>query len=114
MEDNQAEIERIKSTIQNRYDYLTSEEVDDMFNIALGDYIRLKYPSSNNRPKLDDIIYDFATSQWLISRMLDILGRAGGISVVAYKENNLNLTYGASYIDPELRKQIMPQGAVPR
>jgi hypothetical protein len=46
--------------------------------------------------------------------MIDILGRAGGLSVDAYRENGLNLSYGASYIDPNLVSQIIPRAGVPR
>ena len=46
--------------------------------------------------------------------MVDILGRAGGISLTSYKENGLSLNYGGSYIDPELRAEIMPKASVPR
>lgn len=111
---NKRQIEQIKETILSRYNYLQDDEVDAMFDMAVGDYLRLKYPSANNKVTQDTLVYDFAISQWIIARMIDILGRAGGISVTAYRENNLNLSYGASYIDPELRKQIMPRVGVPK
>lgn len=111
---NQKQIEQIKETILTRYNYLQEEEVDAMFDMAVSDYLRLKYPSMNSNVTNDTLVYDFTISQWIIARIIDILGRAGGLSVTAYRENNLNLTYGASYIDPELRKQIMPRAGVPR
>lgn len=111
---NQKAVEQIKSTIQERYSYLQNGEIDAMFDMAVADYLRLKYPSMNSNVTKDTLVYDFTISQWIIARIIDILGRAGGLSVTAYRENNLNLTYGASYIDPELRKQIMPRAGVPR
>lgn len=81
--------------------------------MAIADYVRIKYPSQNSRPKVTEIEVDFYTAQWLYSRMIDILSRAGGINLTAYKENGLNLTYGGSYIDPQLVAMIMPKASVP-
>lgn len=111
---NQKSVDQIKTTIQKSYSYLKDAEVDAMFDMAVADYLRLKYPSMNSKVTKDTLVYDFTITQWIIARIIDILGRAGGLSVTAYRENNLNLTYGASYIDPELRKQIMPRAGVPR
>ena len=82
--------------------------------MALSDYLSLKYPSDNKRPSSDNLVFNFMNTQWIYKRMIDILGRAGGISVTAYRENNLNLSYGASFIDPELKAEIMPKAGVPR
>lgn len=107
-------VEQVKSQIQTTYSWLEEEEIEACYNIALSDYMALKYPSVNKRPSVDEVSIDFFISQWIYKRMIDILGRAGGISVEAYKENNLNLNYGASYIDPQLSAQIMPSVGVPR
>lgn len=105
---------QIKANIKKTYSWLSDAEIASCYDMALSSYIALRYPSSNGRPKVNEIEIDFFISQWLYKRMIDILGRAGGISVTAYRENNLNLTYGASYIDPELKKEIMPKVGVPR
>ena len=98
----------------NQYNYLNNDEIDTLYNLSFSDYIAIKYPSQNNRPLIENITFDFTDSQWVYKRMLDILGRAGGISLTAYRENNLNLTYGASYIDPELYSQLTPCAGVPK
>lgn len=82
--------------------------------MALSDYISIKYPSENGRPSANDLTIDFFISQWIYKRMLDIFGRAGGLSLTAYKENDLSFTYGGTYIDPMLVAQIMPKAGVPR
>ena len=106
--------EQIKAQVRNKYDYLSFEEINTCYNLALSDFIRLTYPSSNNRPAIDKLDIDFYTSQWIYARMLDILSRAGGTSVTAYKENGISFTYASSYIDPSLVAQIMPKASVPR
>ena len=106
--------EQIKAQVKQKYDYLSFEEINTCYNLALSDFVRLTYPSSNNRPEIDKIDIDFYTSQWIYARMLDILGRAGGTNVTAYKENGISFTYASSYIDPSLVAQIMPKASVPR
>lgn len=106
--------EQVKSRVRQQYNYLSFEEVNTCYDLALSDFVRLTYPSSNNRPAIDKLDIDFYISQWIYARMLDILGRAGGTSVTAYKENGISFTYAASYIDPSLVAQIMPKASVPR
>ena len=104
--------EELKARLSQKYDYLEFEEIETCYNMALHDYIRLRYPSENNRPK--EINIDFLTSQWIYARMEDILSRVGGTNVTSYKENGISFTYASSNIDPFLVTQIMPKGSVPR
>jgi hypothetical protein len=47
--------------------------------------------------------------------MLDIISRAGGINAVAYKENGIDIKYGASYVDPNWVASLgLPKVGVPR
>lgn len=110
---NQQELQ-IKAKIKQTYDWLNDDEISTCYNMALSDYLAIKYPSDNNRPSVDKLKIDFFISQWLYKRMVDILGRAGGISLTSYSENHLNLVYGGSYIDPALSAEIMPKAGVPR
>lgn len=106
--------EIIKAKVKRTYSWLSDDDIQQCFDLALHDYLTLRYPSENNRPKVNDFGYDYSNSQWIYARMFDILSRAGGLSVESYKENNLNFTYGASYIDPQLKLQIMPKASVPK
>ena len=108
------QVEQIKASLQQKYNYLTVEEVDTCYNMALHDFIRLRYPSANNRPSVETIDIDFLTAQWIYARMEDILSRVGGTNVTSYKENGISFTYASSNIDPFLVTQIMPKGSVPR
>ncbi len=106
--------EQAKTRIRNKYPYLTDEEIDTCYDYALSDYLMIKYPSVNNRPSVDELQTDFVVTQWIYKRMLDLLGRAGGTSLTAYKENGVSFTWASSYIDPTLVKELMPMGSVPR
>lgn len=108
------EIQKVKDRIKSKYNYLSEEDVDTAFDIALADYIRYSYPFSGNRPTFDKIVYDFYMLQWIYERMVDLLSRAGGTNVTSYKENGLSWTYASSGIDPALISKIIPHGSVPR
>ena len=111
---NQKSAEKIKTTILRKYSYLGDDEVDMLFDRAVGDYLRLKYPSMNNSISKDTLVYDFTISQWIVDRIIDIVERAGASNLTSYRENGLSFSFGSSYIDPELRKQIMPRVGVPK
>lgn len=111
---DKSQIVLVKQNLKREYSYLDEKDVERIYNMALSDYVMLRYPSGNNRPNVDNVGFDFYNAQWIYKRMVDILGRAGGISLTSYKENGLSLNYGGSYIDPELRAEIMPKASVPR
>lgn len=111
---NQNQKEQVKQQVKQRYDWLSYDEIETCFNLALHDFVRLSYPSQSNRPKIENIKLDFLANNWLYARMVDILERGGGTSVTSYKENGISWTYAASYIEPMLVAQIMPKGGVPR
>lgn len=111
---NRSQKEQIKTQIRQTYSWFTDEQLNSCYDMALSDYLTIRYPSENNRPSPEGLTIDFFISQWIYKRMIDIFGRAGGLSLTAYKENNLNFSYGASYIDPELYSLITPKAGVPR
>lgn len=114
MYNNEQEKAKIITRITKKYHWISVEEINECYDIALKDYVSYRYPSANNRPQIKDVELDFMVSQWIKDRMIDILSRAGGLSLSAYRENGLSLNYGSSYIDPELKLQIMPKASVPR
>lgn len=112
--EQEQQVQQIKSRIGKKYSYISEEEIEECFNLALKDYVVYRYPSANNRPKYESVNLDFYCSQWLFDRMIDIIERAGGKSLTSYKENGLSLNYGSSFIDQELRLQITPKVSVPK
>lgn len=107
-------VEQIKTNIKIEYEWLSDEDVQKTYDMALSDYLLIKYPSDNNRPSVDNVVLDFVTTQWLYKRMVDILSRGGGLNVTSYKENGLSWTYAGSNIDPVLVASLMPKASVPR
>ena len=105
--------EEVKQIIHRKYNWLSDEDMERCYNTAIKDYLLRKYPSSNNRPTVEQIQNDFIVAQWISDRMEDILSRAGG-NIIDYKENGVSFTYASSYIDENLLKQILPQVGIPK
>ena len=111
----QMRVQQAKANLQQRYAWLTNGEIDEAYEIALWDFIVHRYPSENGRPNEDTLVYDSFTVNRIKVRMIDILSRAGGINAVAYKENGIDIKYGASYIDPNWIASLgLPKVGVPR
>lgn len=104
-------IEKQKLRIQTKYS-LSIDEVETCLDYAISDYLRIAYRGINV-PSIETFEFDFDISMWLYKRMDDILERAGA-SLSGYRENGINLSYGASYIDPALARQVMPCASVPK
>jgi hypothetical protein len=110
----QAQVQQIKCQTAKQYG-LSETQADEVFNIALGDYLLIKYPCDINRPTPDELIYDFIVLHWLSARMADICDRAGvPRGVKRYSENNLSFEFSSSGIDNGLIDMLMPRGAVPK
>ena len=108
-------IQKIKNDLARRYPYLNEYERQTCFDMALGDYLRLKYPSDNNRPSPEELVFSFSVTSWIYARMLDICGRSGvPMGVKRYSENNLSFEFASGNIDESLVSQIMPRAGVPR
>ena len=103
----------IKERIKSKFKYLCDKEVDTTFDMALGDYLLIKYPSDNSRPLPNQVQDNFVVSQWLYKRMIDILERAG-INLKSYSENGLKFEYASGNIDPVLVAELMPKAGVPK
>ena len=107
----QARVQEAKARVQQSYQWLQSGEIDEAYDMAVADFIMYSYPSANGRPTAEKLEYDFL----LKDRMRDIISRAGGINASAYKENGIDIKYGASYIDPNLVMRLgLPKAGVPR
>ena len=105
--------EQVIKNIKHTYSWLDDETLDITYQMALNNFLMLKYPTQSSRPKIENLKLDFVDYGWIEARMRDILSRAG-ISLSSYKENNLNLTYGSSFIDPNLASMIKPMASVPK
>lgn len=103
----------IKERVKHKFKYLCDPDVDVAFDMALGDYLLIKYPSDNNRPLPENVQDSFVVSQWLYKRIIDILERAG-MNLKSYSENGLRFEYASGNIDSTLVAELMPKAGVPK
>lgn len=103
----------IKQRVKNKFSYLCDTDIDVAFDMALGDYLLIKYPSDNNRPLPSQVADSFVVSQWLYKRIIDILERAG-MNLKSYSENGLRFEYASGNIDSTLVAELMPKAGVPK
>lgn len=103
-----------KENLKQKYNYLSDADVDAIYDVALADYVFLRYPSENSRPKVENVKIDFFVSQWIYKRMDDIVQREGISSLTSYSENGLKYSFAGTDIDPQLVSQIMPKAGIPR
>ena len=104
----------LKQQLKAKFDYLADDEIDSIYNMALSDYVTYRYPFPADRPKIGDFVIDFYVSNWIYKRMLDIVSRANGLSLTAYRENGLSLEFAGSSIDSTLISEVVPKARVPK
>lgn len=95
-------VERFK----RKFNYFTTEEVNDIHDQATYDYLLLKYPYLHLQsiPK-----NDYYGVRWVEMRMIEIVELDGVSSFTAYKENGLSYNIGKTIITDGLRSLIKPQ-----
>lgn len=106
--------EQARLSLKQKYNYLSDDDIKKIYDVALADYVFLRYPSENSRPKFENVKIDFFVSQWIYKRMDDIVQREGISSLTSYSENGLKYSFAGTDIDPQLVSQIMPKAGIPR
>lgn len=110
----QEQLEKLKIRVKSKFNYLKDCDIETMVEMAIGDYIAIRFPSENGRPEVENLNIDAFVGIWLYKRIIDIVERAGASNVTSYKENGLSYQYGNTYIDSNLMSEIMPKASVPR
>jgi len=96
----------MKADFKTEYSYLSIDEVERLYQKALGFYCDIAYPFDHTivlipetRPR---------AVQWVRDCMVEILERNGCSSLVAYSENGMSMDFGVSEISAGLRSRLVP------
>lgn len=96
----------MKADFKLEYTYLSVEEIERLYQKALGFYCDIAYPFDytivaipETRPR---------AVKWVRDCMVEILERNGCSSVVAYSENGMSMDFGVSEISAGLRSRLVP------
>ena len=108
----QQAIAEMRARFHARYPYLSTDEVERLYQFALGAYLTLSFPFDKSIMELpDNRVRDVF---WIEACMQEQLERSGCTSMTAYIENGLSATFDASQISNGLRKLITPKVGVPK
>ena len=92
MADINSLVDNMKDEFKNEHDYLSEDEVDRLYNKALGIYLDISFPYAQ------EIVRDC---------MQEILER-NGVNARSYSENGLSIVYDATMISNGLRARLVP------
>lgn len=107
---SEMEKQKVKAEFAMKYDYLSADEIDDIYNQALNTYLDLAFP----------LHYDITAIpasrprayQWVKDCMNEIVER-NGVTATSYSENGLSYTWSTDMVSDVLRRRIgAPLGRV--
>ena len=89
-----------------KYDYLTADQVKELYDSALALYLQLSYPFDKSITQLPE---DCARDVYIIRMiMTETLERDGLSSVTAYSENGMSFTFDNAHISSQIVNLITP------
>ena len=102
----------VKNSIAMKFPHLSMTDVDEIYEMALNDYLRIVYPFDKSIVAIP--VGHERDYSWVKARMIDIVERSGCSSAKAYSENGLSISFSSAYITDELRRQLVGRVGVPK
>ena len=104
--------ETTKQRLHNKFNYLSNDEIDELFESAKYIYLDLRFPYETavvdipqNEPRAYNTVFMIA---------VEIAERDGFSSVTAYSENGMSIRYDSTGVSDGIRSRITPKGGVPK
>jgi hypothetical protein len=105
-------MDNILTKVQTKYSYLTSDEVLELVENAVGWFYALRYPCEPNANKETHPITTFM-DEWNVRRLCDEIAERNGFnSALGYRENGIQFTFDGAWISESLKKAICPIAGV--
>jgi len=105
-------IEQMKLGFRAKYNYLSEDEVEELYEKALMIYLELQYPLHKTVHTIPE--RNLRGITWIKMCMQEILERSGVSSAVAYSENGLSIRYDSSVVSSTLMQLLTPYGKIVR
>ena len=100
----------VKAVFRTKYGYLTSTEVNAVYDTALNTYLEMAFPFE---PTLTTIPADRPRAwTWVYDCMNEIMERSGCSSMTEYSENGLSIKWDRAGISKGLLSRITPKVGV--
>ena len=101
-------MDNIKEKIKSKYSYLTSEEVDELVENAIGWFYSLRYPCAPNVSQETQPIVSYM-DKWCVKRLCDEIAQRNGFNTaLGYRENGIQFTFDSAWISDSLKSAITP------
>lgn len=104
--------QQIKAKLQQKYQWLSREEIEHCYNSAFKDVVLTRYPSMNDI-NAEKVLSNAFYMQTVADRMEEILEAVGGTNLKMYKENGITWDFGEVGFSSALMR-IMPKASVPK
>lgn len=96
--------ERCITYYKKKYDYMNSDEIELLFDIACDIYIQLRYPFSNVCSVSENDLKKHPT--WFLRCMQEIIDKKGISNVIGYSENGVSVTFDKTGLSQSLMDEI--------
>jgi hypothetical protein len=93
---------------QSKYEWLSSDDLDMMYESVVEIFLKLKFPSNYNISVIPDKIYQ-RNKTWFARAMQEIIDRNGMTNVVNYKENGNTWDFGRAQLSQALIDEVDPR-----
>lgn len=101
-------MDNIKENVKSKYSYLTSEEIDDLVENAIGWFYALRYPCDSTVNEENRPIVSYM-DKWCIKRLCDEIAERNGFNTaLGYRENGIQFTFDSAWISNSLKSAIIP------
>lgn len=103
-------VSEMKSAFKRKYNYLTDEQVEDLYEVSLNLYLSLSFPFHKD---IVNIPEEYARDVGIVRRiMTETLERDGLSTVTAYSENGMSFTFDSPNVSSTLLTLITPKAKV--
>ena len=100
----------VLSRFKNKYDYLSSTEIDALYDVAKTTYLDLAFPFEQD---ITDVPSDRPRAYtWIYDCMGEILERSGCSSMTSYSENGLSISWDRTGVSNGLLSRVTPKVGV--
>ena len=102
--------ERCITYFSNKYDYMSTADIELLFDIASDIYIQLRYPFSKVYSISEDDLNKHPT--WFLRCIQEQIDKDGISNVIGYSENGVSVTFDKTGLSRSLTDEIISVAGV--
>jgi hypothetical protein len=103
-------INNMKADFKSKYNYLTDDQVEDLYKTSLNLYLSLSFPLDRSIVSMpEEYARDISIVRMIMTETLE---RDGFSSATAYSENGMSFTFDNAHISKQILSLITPKSKV--